>query len=315
MKLYLDNMCFAFGEQTLTVQEAASKGLLKSPAAALIEAGFAEHRVCRDQTSSYDLARAAVQGIADKLGAVDLIAYHTGLPFNSNLGSWERFSDSREIRHLTDYPASYLQADFSLERASVLGVTQQACTGALGMIRICRGLLTAEPSTQRALCVTADRLPHGALYEATYNVLSDGAVGYTLSKEPGAFSLVAAHAITNGAMSLVSSEQAIGSYFNYTHRLIHETLAQADLSIKDVDWIVPQNTARAAWRVLAPLLPFEHERVWLPTLPEVGHMVSGDNLYNLQRQVDLGTFARGDIIVMPTAGYGLNWQCVIVKKE
>jgi 3-oxoacyl-[acyl-carrier-protein] synthase-3 len=257
----------------------------------------------------------AVEQVRDGLGEVGLIGYHTGLPLNANLGSETEFTKTREIKYCTDYPAGRLQAHFGLFDASVFGLTQQACTGILGLIRLTRALLLTETHLKRGLCITSDRLPPGALYEATYNVLSDGAVGCLVNTTGGTYRVVAVHAITNGAMSLVSADEAVGSYLTYSYRLITELLAMTQLKLSDIAWIVPQNTARAAWLVLSRLLHFDYERVLFPTLGAVGHLVSGDNLVNLMHAQDAGTFKSSDRILLPSAGYGLNWQCLLLEKE
>src|SRR5207244_2442363 len=87
-----------------------------------------------------------------------------------------------------------------------IGLNQQACTGMLGSLRLARMLLLTEPEMQRILCVTADRFPEGAFYEQSYNLISDGAAACVVSAEPTGFRWIAGHAITNGAMAMVSAE-------------------------------------------------------------------------------------------------------------
>jgi 3-oxoacyl-[acyl-carrier-protein] synthase-3 len=106
----------------------------------------------------------------------------------------------------------------------------------------------------------------------------------------------------------------VGSYFTYTHRMITELLGRQALTIEDVRWIVPQNVNLVTWKVLSSLLRFEPERVLFPTMRRIGHMISGDNIVNLHRLVDERRFAPGDKILLPMAGYGLNWQCLLLEK-
>ena len=115
-------------------------------------------------------------------------------------------------------------------------------------------------------------------------------------------------------MAFASDDQTIGSYFTYTHRLITELLARHQMTISDVSWIVPQNINVVTWQVLASLLGFPLERVLFPTMPDVGHMISGDNIVNLGRLLRERRFSAGQRILMPMAGYGLNWQCLLLEK-
>jgi 3-oxoacyl-[acyl-carrier-protein] synthase-3 len=300
-----------FGERSVTVEETAAEGLLLSDAAHFREAGFVHQRVCLPETSPYDLAREAVRQITPALAGVGAVLYHSALPVNSYLPS-PSFEREREIRYLTDFPVSRLQADFGLDGAFTMGLSQQACTGLFGAIRTARALLVAEPDLAKVLCVSADRVPAGALRESSYNPLADGALACVVTREVGEFRVLASHQITNGALSRSSADELVGSYFTYTMRLIDETLRRARLQLDDIDWIVPQNLASAAWRIMSSLLRFDASRVLFPTMEEVGHLVSGCNFANLARCLSDRVFKQGERILLPIAGYGLNWQCLIL---
>ena len=313
--LFVDHLSFALGDEARSVEDTARSGKLLSGAEMLKEAGFLKHHVCRDGSTAYDLAKRAVEPIKAKLGDVGAIVYATCIPVNGNIGSPDRYRETGDVKHLMDFPASHLQADFGLQRAVVVGLNQQACTGLLGSLQLAKGLLLAEPGIGRVLCVTADRFPEGALYEQSYNLISDGAAACVVSGEPAGYRLLAWHGITNGALSNASDDETVGSYFNYTHRLIQETLAKAKLTIREIAWVVPQNTNLKAWQILSRLLPIEFERIYFRSMPEVAHLISGDNIINLKYLDKEGAIRPGEKALLVMAGYGLNWQCVILEKR
>ena len=313
-EVFLDHLSFKPGDERSTVEESAEKGRTISTASVLRESGFNEHYVCYSQTTAYDLAHGAVQQIEEELGDIGAIIYSTCIPLNGSVGDQKKFHETRDVKYLMDFPASHLQSDFKLDKAIVIGLNQQACTGMLGSLRVAKMLLMSEPEIERALCVTADRFPQGALYEQSYNLISDGAAACIASTSARGFRLLAAHAITNGAMARASDDETVGSFFSYTHRVIQETLVKAKLDVRDLSWIVPQNTNRKAWQILARLLKFDFERVYFPTIAEVGHVISGDNIINLKRLVDERRIEPGQTALLFMAGYGLNWQCVVVEK-
>lgn len=313
-EIFINHLAIALGDETSTVEASAEKGRTLSAAAVLKDAGFNTHHTCAEATTAYDLARRAVGEIEAELDGVGAIIYSTCLPLNANIGKEKKFSETGDVKHLMDFPASHLQSDFGLNKAIVIGLNQQACTGMLGSLRLARTLLIAEPDIQRVLCVTADRFPEGALYEQSYNLISDGAAACIASTTPEGFRLIAHHAVTNGAMSKATDDETVGSFFSYTHRVIQETLDKAELDIESIDWIVPQNTNQKAWQILARLLKFDFERVYFPTIGEAGHVISGDNIINLKRLADEQKIKPGQRALLFMAGYGLNWQCVIVEK-
>lgn len=313
-EVFIDHLSFKLGDQTATVEQSAEAGRTISTALVLRESGFNEHHICDPGTTAYDLARGAVQEIEADLGNIGAIVYSTCIPINGSIGDEKKFHETRDVKYLMDFPASHLQSDFGLDKAIVIGLNQQACTGMLGSLRIAKMLLVSEPEIERVLCVTADRFPEDALYEQSYNLISDGAAACIASTFVGGFRLLAAHALTNGAMAKASDDEAVGSFFSYTHRVIQETLIRAKLDIQDISWVVPQNTNRKAWQILARLLKFDFERVYFPAIGEVGHVISADNIINLKRLTDDGLIEPGQRALLFMAGYGLNWQCVIVEK-
>lgn len=311
---FVDHLSVALGEATFTVDQAERAGKILSSGAALKESGFRLHHVCGAETTAYDLAYRAADELRGMLGDIGAIVYATCIPANGSMGDVNKFRETGDVKYLMDFPASRLQSAFGMERAIVIGLNQQACTGMLGSLRIARLLLRAEPEVERVLCLTADRFPKGALYEQSYNLISDGAAACVVSREPVGFRLLACHGITNGALAAASDDEVVGTYFSYTHRVIQETLAKAKLTIDRIDWIVPQNTNIKAWQILARLLNFDFARVALPTLGDIGHMISGDNIANLKRLVDGKQVRPGERVLLVTAGYGLNWQCAILEK-
>jgi 3-oxoacyl-[acyl-carrier-protein] synthase III len=315
--VYLDHLTHALGETRCTVEESAAAGRLFSSAAALREAGFVAHAIAAAGTSAYDLALRALAPLAGALDDVDAIVYATTLPANANMGDERRYRESGDVKHLMEFPVSRLQAELRLPDAQLFGLTQQACTGFVGAIRVARALIHSEPDLERVLCLTADRFPPGARYEQAYNLISDGAAACIVGRRPASrgFRVLGCHAIHNGALALASDDETMGQFFPYAHRLVTESLARVGLPLDAVRFIVAQNTNLAAWRVLASLLRIDIERVRCPTLPEVAHMISGDNVANLRHLVDEGALAAGDKLLLVMAGYGLSWQSLLVEKE
>ena len=315
LDVHVDHPVHALGELKRHVEESARARLTLSTAEELGDAGFAWHHMCAPGTSAYDLAVAATRQLADAgvLEPVDAVVYATCLPCNGNLGETAEWERTRDVKFLMDFPVSRLQADFGLDGAVAIGLNQQACTSMLGSLRVARGLLAAEPDWQRILCITADRFPPDALYEQVYNLISDGAAACIVSRAPARFRLVGAHQITNGALALASDDETIGMYFNYMHRLVVETLERAGLTISDIDWVVPQNTLDKAWQILARVLGIDLDRVFYPTMPDIGHVISADNIVNLEALMASGRLEAGQRLLLTMAGFGLNWQATVLE--
>ena len=311
---FVDGFAYALGSRKVAVEETVAAGRTRTGAAGLLEAGFRFHHVCDDGESAYDLAEAAVRSMGDAVDGAGAIVYATCIPANGNVADPARFAASGDVKDLMDYPASRLQAALGLDGAVVLGLNQQACTSMLGSVRLASALLATEPGMERVLCVSADRFPPGAGYEQAYSLISDGAGACVVSRRPSGYRLLAAHHITNGAMVSADDDETVGAYFSYTHRLVTELLAKAGLGPRDLAWVVPQNTNVKAWQILSRLLGVDHERVWCPSMPDVAHVISADNMVNMAYLEASGRVQPGDRVLLAMAGYGMNWQGLLLEK-
>lgn len=314
MNVYLHDPVYALGDTTYSVDESVAASRTFSSAETLREAGFEAHHVCSPQTGVQDLAARTAMQLGERLDTVSTVVFSTCLPINGSIGSFSDYQESRDVKHLMDFPASRLQAACGLQDTQVIGLNQQACTGMLGAIRLARALLQSEADVDDILCITADRFPHDAIYEQSYNLISDGGAAVVVSRLERGFRVVGCHQITNGALAQASDDEAVGTYFNYTHRLVEESLAKIDAKITDIDWIIAQNMNVKAWQILARLLSFDAERVYFASLPEVGHVISGDNIINLKKLDENDAIRSGDKCLLLMAGYGMNWQSVILEK-
>ena len=120
---------------------------------------------------------------------------------------------------------------------------------------------------------------------------------------------------TAKSLNVSSDDETVGSFFNYTHRAIQETLARSGVVARDLAWVAPQNTNRKAWQILSRLLGIPVERVAMRTIGEAAHMISGDNVFNLKALEEEGALRAGDLVLLPMAGYGMNWQCTLLRRR
>jgi 3-oxoacyl-[acyl-carrier-protein] synthase-3 len=114
-------------------------------------------------------------------------------------------------------------------------------------------------------------------------------------------------------MVSASDDETVGSYFNYTCKLVHEALERAGVALADIRWVVPQNTNRKAWEILSRLLGLGEEQAWFPSMATTGHVISADNIINLAALGESGQLESGDKVLTFMAGYGSNWQCALLE--
>jgi 3-oxoacyl-[acyl-carrier-protein] synthase-3 len=218
------------------------------------------------------------------------------------------------VKHLSESPASRLQTAFGLKDAAVVGITQQGCTGMLGAIRVAKSMLADDPSLRRALCVTSDRFPEGALYEQSYSLISDGATACIVSPDEGTYRIISSHAFTVGGRGAANDDEMVGAFFNQTHRLIVDSLAKARLELGQIGRLVPQNASPKAWQVLARLLRVDDGLFFRGTVSSVGHAIGSDCILNLMELERVSPVRSGEKVLVFVSGTGMNWQSLILEK-
>ncbi len=311
MSIYLSLPSIALGSEERPVVESAAAGRLMTSGEDLERAGFSVHHVASATQSAYDLAIEAVSQLHFHPETVDLLIHAVSIPENARHAMEP--TNRIDVKTYMDYAGSHLQTALGLRKAALLGLTEQACTGALGMIRIAHGLLQAEEHLESALCIAADRFPDGTTYEQGYNVISDGAAACLVHKAEDAFRIRAFHHITNGALVKADDDETVGTYFSQTVRCIEELCAREGCTPASIDWIIPQNTNSSAWIILARLLGISQDRILQPTTASTGHAISADCLINLRHAHEQGCFKAGDTVLLTMAGYGANWQALLLE--
>src|SRR5262249_17793245 len=121
LTVFVDGFAYALGGRRGHVRDSPGPGRLISAPGRLESRGSGWHRACEPQTGAYELARQATRRTAagHRLESVDVLVYSTCLPLNGNVGDVGRWERTRDVKHLMDFPAGRLQAEFGMDRAFV----------------------------------------------------------------------------------------------------------------------------------------------------------------------------------------------------
>lgn len=306
---------------TLTIRELAERGLIAGPVEPLETFGFATARIATDETHVDMAVRAARAVLEDTDTApekVDLILYASALASSAVVPCGDPPAGSvlhlRTLTELFRYPVSVLQSELDLVNAVAAGVDQQGCASMFSAMQFARLTLQSEPDIETVLCVASDRLPDGVPRDLVYNVVSDGACAALLRRDAPVNRILAYHQITKGMVWDASLDaQVIASYFPTAVTAIHGALRKARLTLDDISWIIPHNVSRRSWEILLGMLGVSPDRLFSPNIGRVGHTIAADNVINLRDAEDAGILRRGDILLLFTFGFGLNWSCMILE--
>lgn len=293
-------------------------GELDSEPRMLAQLGFGEVTVA-DEETPYDLALAAAwsllreQSIAPE--TVDALIY-CGTPsvaFARGGGAADAAGQLATTRRF-QYPATRLQYDLDLERASVLALDQAACTSLFAAVRVARSLISCGEA-KRVLCVSSEFFPNCAGREAIYNCTSDAAVALLVEAGAERNRIVASSHVSKGYYwdGDALRNEIVASYFPTARHAIAQTLAEADWTPNDVAWVLPHNVSIRSWEILLSLTGIARERLWCRNVARIGHTLAGDNFINLRDALEDGSVQPGNRLLLFSYGFGAHWTALAIE--
>jgi 3-oxoacyl-[acyl-carrier-protein] synthase-3 len=305
-----------------TLAELEGRGALRGPASTLASFGFERARVAEFE-SHVDMAIEAVRALLDETNTspdhVDLVLYAGALTSSSTMECTVPPAGSvlhmRDLMDFFKYPVSRLQSELDFANASVAGIDQQGCAAIFSGLRLARATLLAEPDVRTVLCVSADRLPHGAQREVVYNLVSDGACAMLVRRDAERNHILATHQVTKGAFwdSGSLENEIIAAYFPTARTVIEDTLRKAGVTMDQIRWVIPHNVSLRSWEILLGLIGCPRDKLFSTNIARVGHTIAADNFINLRDATDAGLLRKGDLLLLFTFGYGLNWSCMVLE--
>jgi 3-oxoacyl-[acyl-carrier-protein] synthase III len=94
--------------------------------------------------------------------------------------------------------------------------------------------------------------------------------------------------------------------------VLEEAIAKADLTVSDVDWVVPHQANRRILDATARKLGLPAERVVI-TVDEHANTSAASVPLALDVAVRDGRVKRGDVVVLEAMGGGFTWGAAVVR--
>ncbi|PSO45543.1 MAG: hypothetical protein BRC25_01900 [Parcubacteria group bacterium SW_6_46_9] len=300
---------YALPSKRMSIDELAADGKVTSEVAFLRDTGFENSYLLSKDESAYKLVReCAAATIAESSidrDQIDTLFLYRGVP--------KQQAKDKELLDRFSYPVAQLADDLGLTRVRPLAVSQQGCGGLFSVIDIAQDILQTN-SKKAILCVAVDILPADNR-EVMYNVMSDAAGAFLITKESDRNAIINFHQQFQSYYweAKEREQELLSAYFPRAQQTIEKSLRLANVNISDVDWVVPHNINRRSWEVLSGLLDISQEKIWIDNIARVGHTVSCDHIINLHDMEAGGVINQGDILLLFTFGFGANWSCLLLE--
>lgn len=245
-------------------------------------------------------------------------------------------------------PASYVQGKAVGGRANAVEV-RQASNGGMAALQLAAAHLTASTGPAAALVTTADKFPEPAWnrYRADNGlILSDGATGIVLSREPGIARLLSSVIIGDATHEQLyrgegpwtshpgaegwpvdlraRKEQyfakghdllgVIGSITRHQEESLLTALEEAGVAVDDVTRFVFPHVGRILqdWESRKALGIDESRTTWAWGRT-VGHLGAGDQIAGLNHLLEAGELRAGDKVVLCGVGNGWAYSAAVLE--
>jgi len=314
----ISGIAYALPACRRSLSELAALGQLESDPSLLAQFGFDGVYVAEAETP-YELALAAASRLlteqhvaAERIDAL-LYCGTSSLAFaprGTTSDAAGRLATSRRFQ----YPATRLQYDLGLERASTIALDQLACTSLFAAVRLARAMI-AVGDAQSVLCVSAEFFPECAGREAIFNCTADAGCAVLVEAGANRNRILLSAEITKGYYwdADVLRNEIVASYFPTAKHVIDDTLSRAGWSPADVTWVIPHNVSVRSWEILLGLTGIPRARLWDRNVARIGHTLAGDNFINLRDAIDDGSVRAGDRLLLFSYGYGAHWTALAVE--
>jgi 3-oxoacyl-[acyl-carrier-protein] synthase-3 len=208
-----------------------------------------------------------------------------------------------------------------LARADAFALTQQNCASGLAAIDVAGELLRAEDDPRaRALVVTGEKL-----FTSSVRV----AGGMTIMGEASGACVVGLDGGTNRVRSYVATTLGVfaeglrlspdglkefnDSYADELAAIAVEAVARAELSMADVELVVPHNVNRLLWLKVLERIGLHRDRIYLDNLPRYSHCWCSDPLLNLTSLHDAGRLVKGRHYLLTAVGLGSTYAAMVIE--
>lgn len=269
--------------------------------------GLAE--ICRTDESEVDLLVAATAGLvsfAERRERIRYVVRAKTVPISSPYPT----SPLTEVCHT-----------LGLAHATAFTVVEHACATGLLALDVCGTLLAADGDPDALALILAGEKAFtdmtrmiqdvAVMGEGTAAVLvraggeRDRLLGYATRTHGG----------VDGAVILdpIRAAEFRRIYSDALAEVVHAALAEAKLTVADVDLVLPHNVNRISWARVAEAVGVPLDRIFLDNVARTGHCFCADTFINHRTATEVGRLHAGDVYVMVSVGLGSVFSAMVFR--
>jgi 3-oxoacyl-[acyl-carrier-protein] synthase-3 len=231
---------------------------------------------------------------------------------------------AKGLRTTTPYPVSPLHeaADaLGLRHATVFAVADHGCATGLLAVDVAATLLADDGDPDAlALILSGDRtFTPFTQWVQDVTIMGEGTAAVLLGADTGRDRVLGyaarIHGRADGVVDMTPeiTRQARQIYQGALAEVVAAAVAEAGLTVADIDLVLPHNVNRVSWTIAAETLGIARDRLFLDNIARTGHCFCADPFINYERVRQLGLLRPGDHYLMTSAGLGQTFAAMVIQ--
>jgi|SRR5690554_35146 len=224
-------------------------------------------------------------------------------------------SEQKTIESYFQYSAMMIREQLGLSCKHVYGLSQLGCISLHASLDLASRI--SGDDIRNVLCISVDQIPDNVSRYVLHSIVSDscGALVTSTQKRPRSLILKSYDQISNSYYWDTSKyiNKLEASYYPTSRRLIKNVLANSNLDMSDIRYIMPNNVSQESWQILADSLGIDFSKIYLKTLSEQAHTVSLDSFLNIKNYITNHDVPNGEKFMFFGFGFGAFWCAGIME--
>jgi 3-oxoacyl-[acyl-carrier-protein] synthase-3 len=231
---------------------------------------------------------------------------------------------AKGLRTTTPYPVTPVREAaeaLGLRRATVFAVADHGCATGLLALNVAATLLAGDRDPDGlALVLSGDKtFTPFTQWVADVTIMAEGTAAVLVGADAGHDRILGyASRIHGRADGVVDMTPEITRFSRQIYQsalaeVVTAAVAEAGITVADIDLVLPHNVNRVSWTIAAETLGIPRDRLFLDNIAKTGHCFCADPFINYERVVQLGLLRPGDHYLMTSAGLGQTFAAMVLQ--
>ena len=228
------------------------------------------------------------------------------------------------IQTVAPYPinlVNQIRREFELVNAIPLSLTMQNCASSITALDLADTLLSQSDDPEDTIIILTGEKAFTPTVQLIPNttIMGEASAACLVSRSQGRNQLRSVKQKTLGQFSngVRLTPQVLRefdeAYVPTLSAVIQEAVSAADMTMEEIDWILPHNINLSSWRKVSRFLEFPREKIFLENVSKMGHCFCSDVFVNYESAYSKDLIKKGSKIVLVSVGLGATFAAAVIE--